>query len=113
MADRFFENVMPDFAEEIPHEEDDSAQDSNSLLKLLRMPYSSLSQRFKRAALDLKETVRSLIHFIILIVSLRIWFVSGGGGDMGFNWTTCQRLYSLLWDSGYGFLAFQSLSSRS
>ncbi|KAL5797603.1 hypothetical protein ACOSQ2_002423 [Xanthoceras sorbifolium] len=55
MADRFFPNVMPDFVEETAQLEDDAAADS--LLKLLSMSYPSLSQRFKRAALDLKETV--------------------------------------------------------
>ncbi|KAK2651082.1 hypothetical protein Ddye_018571 [Dipteronia dyeriana] len=54
MADRFFPNVMPDFVEETALHQDDSA---DSLLNLLSMPYPSLSQSFKRAALDLKETV--------------------------------------------------------
>ncbi|KAK4847094.1 hypothetical protein QYF36_025467 [Acer negundo] len=54
MADRFFPNVMPDFVEETALHQDDAA---DSLLKLLSMPYPSLSQSFKRAALDLKETV--------------------------------------------------------
>ncbi|TXG55189.1 hypothetical protein EZV62_020445 [Acer yangbiense] len=54
MADRFFPNVMPDFVEETALHQDDAA---DSLLKLLSMPYPSLSQSFKRAALDLKEIV--------------------------------------------------------
>ncbi|KAK3184169.1 hypothetical protein Dsin_031455 [Dipteronia sinensis] len=54
MADRFFPNVMPDFVEETALHQDDAA---DSLLNLLSMPYPSLSQSFKRAALDLKETV--------------------------------------------------------
>lgn len=52
MADRFFINEMPDSVAEIATEE---AEDS--LMKLLSMPYATLSERFKRAALDLKETV--------------------------------------------------------
>ncbi|KAJ0112169.1 hypothetical protein Patl1_02223 [Pistacia atlantica] len=55
MSDRFFPNVMPDFAEETTEQKDDTT--GESLLKLLSMPYPFLSQRFKRAALDLKETI--------------------------------------------------------
>lgn len=61
MADRYFPNVMPDFVTEstTPTQEEQvplvTTQDS--LLKLLSMPYPSLSERFKRAALDLKETI--------------------------------------------------------
>lgn len=59
MADRFFPNGMPDFVteEENPEQEQEKTS-GDSLMKLLSMPYSSLSQRFQRAALDLKETVR-------------------------------------------------------
>ncbi|CAK9151335.1 unnamed protein product [Ilex paraguariensis] len=69
MADRFFPNVMPDFvAERQPPPQSTTleqqqqpqtiAQGSEgSLLKLLSMPYAALSERFKRAALDLKQTV--------------------------------------------------------
>lgn len=75
MADRFFPNVMPDFVKEEaeaeaeaastqqPQEEGTSVGDS--LMHLLSMPYSSLSQRFQRAALDLKETVPSLSSFYL------------------------------------------------
>ncbi|KAL1219392.1 LanC-like protein GCL2 [Cardamine amara subsp. amara] len=52
MADRFFDNVMPDFVKE---NENESGRDS--LMNLLAMPYLSLSQQLKRSALDLKETV--------------------------------------------------------
>ncbi|XP_010555129.1 PREDICTED: lanC-like protein GCL2 [Tarenaya hassleriana] len=52
MADRFFDNVMPDFTRET-----DTETQGDSLTKLLAMPYSSLSQQFKRSALDLKETI--------------------------------------------------------
>ncbi|XP_028761635.1 lanC-like protein GCL2 [Neltuma alba] len=59
MADRFFPNVLPDFVPEASQEQQDavsvSAQDS--LTKLLAMPYAPLSERFKRAALDVKETI--------------------------------------------------------
>lgn len=63
MADRFFPNVMPDFVAEATAEtQDEEGKEpvvvtQDSLMKLLSMPYSSLSQRFKRAALDLKETI--------------------------------------------------------
>ena len=56
MADRFFPNEMPDFVEE-KDEDSVSVGSEDSLLKLLSMPYSSLSERLKRAGLDLKETV--------------------------------------------------------
>ncbi|KAI6697359.1 hypothetical protein NL676_017478 [Syzygium grande] len=64
MADRFFPNTMPDFVAEATSLEGggDGATvsapgDSSSLAKLLAMPYPVLSENFKRAALDLKETV--------------------------------------------------------
>lgn len=63
MADRFFPNVMPDFIAEATAETQDKEEDpvvsatQDSLMKLLSMPYPSLSQLFKRAALDLKETI--------------------------------------------------------
>ncbi|KAH7860136.1 hypothetical protein Vadar_009813 [Vaccinium darrowii] len=55
---RFFPNEMPDFVEE--KEEDIAATvgpEDDSLMKLLSMPYSALSERLKQAALDLKDTV--------------------------------------------------------
>ncbi|KAF8409297.1 hypothetical protein HHK36_005371 [Tetracentron sinense] len=51
MADRFFLNEMPDFVEET------TECDGDSLMKLLCLPYPTISERFKRAALDLKETI--------------------------------------------------------
>ncbi|KAI3959778.1 hypothetical protein MKW98_029815 [Papaver atlanticum] len=54
MADRFFANEMPDFIDEtsnIP------GATENSLLKLLALPYSSLSEKLKEKALGLKETI--------------------------------------------------------
>ncbi|CAH8356067.1 unnamed protein product [Eruca vesicaria subsp. sativa] len=50
MADRFFNNLMPDLSQTV-------AEDGDSLMNLLAMPYSSLSHHLKRSALDLKETV--------------------------------------------------------
>lgn len=61
MSDRFFPNVMPDFTEETTEQKNETTGDS--LLGLLSMSYPSLSQRFKRAALDLKETVAPLSFF--------------------------------------------------
>ncbi|XP_021283898.1 lanC-like protein GCL2 [Herrania umbratica] len=54
MVDRFFPNVLPDFVSETTEQKEEVG---DTLMKLLSMPYSSLSQHFKRAALDLKETV--------------------------------------------------------
>ena len=70
MADRFFPNIMPDFVAETPasstyenEQEEEAAADS--LMKLLSTPYSSLSQHFKRAGLDLKETVSTHLLFLL------------------------------------------------
>ncbi|XP_057954555.1 lanC-like protein GCL2 [Malania oleifera] len=60
MADRFFPNEMPDFVPEstiTAMEEVEGVGVGDPLMKLLGMPYPALSERFKRAALDLKETV--------------------------------------------------------
>ncbi|CAN0896847.1 LanC-like protein GCL2 [Linum grandiflorum] len=63
MTDRFFPNIMPDYVSEArPTADDDPAEPAaeshqDPLVNLLSMPYSSLSQRFQRAALDLKETI--------------------------------------------------------
>lgn len=69
MADRFYPNVMPDFVAENPaieEEQHPNPQGTNeSLLKLLSTPYHILSKKFKRAALDLKETVSNLIFNVI------------------------------------------------
>lgn len=70
MADRFFPNVMPDFVPESATEIQEEAEPAlpasqDSLMKLLSMPYPSLSERFKRAALDLKETVSNSFCFLI------------------------------------------------
>ncbi|XWS63399.1 hypothetical protein CRYUN_Cryun06bG0093500 [Craigia yunnanensis] len=54
MADRFFPNELPDFVAETTERKEEIG---DTLMKLLCMPYSSLSQHFKRTALDLKETV--------------------------------------------------------
>ncbi|XP_073155156.1 lanC-like protein GCL2 [Henckelia pumila] len=65
MADRFFPNEMPDF---LPEKQEQEAVGGDkhgtvaqgtqeSLLKLLSLPYPTLSQRLQRAAIDLKETI--------------------------------------------------------
>ncbi|OVA00559.1 Lanthionine synthetase C-like [Macleaya cordata] len=56
MADRFFPNQMPDFVSETA-EEGVAESSGDSLLKLLSLPYSSISEKFKRAALGLKESI--------------------------------------------------------
>jgi hypothetical protein len=67
MADLFFPNVMPDFVAESTVI---SAEAQDSLMELLSMPYHSLSERFKRAALDLKETVPILFVSVPFALSL-------------------------------------------
>lgn len=57
MADRFLPNLLPDFVPEETTVDIESAAVQDSLMKLLYMPHSTLSQHFKRAALDLKETI--------------------------------------------------------
>jgi len=54
MAGRFFPNVMPRFITEDIQEED-KVTDEDSLMKLLSMPYTSLSKQFQRSGLDLKK----------------------------------------------------------
>ncbi|KAI3831577.1 hypothetical protein MKX03_014670, partial [Papaver bracteatum] len=54
MADRFFANEMPDFIDETSNIAEAT---ENSLLKLLSLPYSSLSDKLKEKALGLKETI--------------------------------------------------------
>ncbi|CAN7047370.1 unnamed protein product [Brassica rapa subsp. trilocularis] len=50
MTDRFFDNLMPDLSQSV-------AEEGDSLMNLLAMPYSFLSQNLQRSALGLKETV--------------------------------------------------------
>ncbi|KAL3509404.1 hypothetical protein ACH5RR_028805 [Cinchona calisaya] len=65
MADRYFPNIMPDFMQEDPsieHYQDGQKipeqGTEGSLLRLLATPYSAtVSEKLKRAALDLKETI--------------------------------------------------------
>lgn len=57
MGDRFFPNEMPDFVSEttVP-----GGTTKASLTNLLYLPYTTLSDKLKISALDLKETVFSL-----------------------------------------------------
>ncbi|KAI8557772.1 hypothetical protein RHMOL_Rhmol04G0035800 [Rhododendron molle] len=60
MADRFFPNEMPDFVPETPAEEQSAFETSgDSLTKLLSLPFNTVADTLKRAALDAKETVKS------------------------------------------------------
>ncbi|RRT52276.1 hypothetical protein B296_00040612 [Ensete ventricosum] len=52
MADRYFPNEMPDFVEE-----QEGAVAQSTLHSLLCLPYTKLTDKFLRAALDLKEKV--------------------------------------------------------
>lgn len=66
MADRYYLNVMPDFVAENSQIIEEKQQEiisqgtQDSLLKLLSLPHSILSEQLKRTALDLKETVISI-----------------------------------------------------
>ncbi|KAL3636865.1 transcription factor [Castilleja foliolosa] len=55
MADRFFPNEMPDYTPDSPTVQSSSASDS--LTNLLHLPYKTLAELLKKAALDLKDTV--------------------------------------------------------
>ncbi|CAA3019739.1 lanC GCR2 [Olea europaea subsp. europaea] len=60
MADRFFPNDMPDFVQETPVKESavgSSESPKDSLTRLLHLPYKTISERLKKEALDLKETI--------------------------------------------------------
>lgn len=56
MADRCFVNEMPDFIPETAVDKESTAGE-DSLTKLLSLPYKKLSEKLKRTAFDLKETV--------------------------------------------------------
>ncbi|XP_022876489.1 lanC-like protein GCR2 isoform X2 [Olea europaea var. sylvestris] len=60
MADLFFPNDMPDFVQETPVKESavgSSESPKDSLTRLLHLPYKTISERLKKEALDLKETI--------------------------------------------------------
>ncbi|KAL8492011.1 hypothetical protein ACS0TY_023567 [Phlomoides rotata] len=69
MADRCFPNTMPDFVPENPNTVEEEERErygrieihpqgtQDSLLRFLSLPYSTVSRRFQRAGLDLKQTV--------------------------------------------------------
>ncbi|KAJ9550181.1 hypothetical protein OSB04_014226 [Centaurea solstitialis] len=62
MTDRYFDNFMLDFVEEKANvkgieQEEEQKEEQDPLLKLLSTPYPTLSEKLKRAALDLKETI--------------------------------------------------------
>ncbi|KAI3736172.1 hypothetical protein L6452_15706 [Arctium lappa] len=77
MTDRYFENFMLDFVEEkakVAGIEEEEEKEEDSLLKLLSTPYPTLSEKLKRAALDLKETVLPSSHYV------DVSFLSGRAG---------------------------------
>ncbi|KAI3427545.1 uncharacterized protein J3R85_009373 [Psidium guajava] len=58
MADRYFPNPMPDFVPEASGEDAVVAERAkDSLSNLLYLPHATLSEKLKRSALDLKDTV--------------------------------------------------------
>jgi len=76
---------MPEFVPEAtpstPQEQEEALTVGDSLPKLLAMPHAPLSERLKRAALDLKETVpnKSYPQFLLVFEALfsaltRVWF---------------------------------------
>lgn len=77
MADRCFLNEMPDFFPEIIEEEEEeegkSIQPQDSLLRLLSLPYATISQRFQKAALDLKQTVLILFFPLHIVYSSELY----------------------------------------
>lgn len=76
MADRCFPNEMPDFFPEIIEEEEEegkSIQPQDSLLRLLSLPYATISQRFQKAALDLKQTVLILFSPLHIVYSSELY----------------------------------------
>ncbi|KAK7833431.1 lanc-like protein gcl2 [Quercus suber] len=99
MADCFFPNIMPDFVAEATAEtQDEEGKEpvvvtQDCLMKLLSMPYSSLSQRFKCTTLDLKETI-----------TLETWGMSGQQvqdftlyyGTLGTVFSSLELTYSLV-----------------
>lgn len=68
MADRCFVNEMPDFIPETAVDKESTAGE-DSLKKLLSLPYKKLSEKLKRAAFDLKETVIDPIALFYLYPS--------------------------------------------
>ena len=87
MADRFFPNVMPHFVTEDIQEED-KVTDEDSLMKLLSMPYTSLSKQFQRSGLDLKETVtRTSLSFVF--ISWVVFALFGNVGTVCVQWDFC------------------------
>jgi len=87
MAVRFFQNPMPEFVPEAtpstPQEQEEALTVGDSLTKLVAMPHAPLSERLKRAALDLKETVPNECYpqFLLFLVFdprfsalTRVWF---------------------------------------
>lgn len=54
MAERYFDNEMPNFT---PENAAVAASEQDSLAKLLSLPYNTLADKFKTAALHLKQLV--------------------------------------------------------
>lgn len=57
MGDRFFRNEMPEFVREEAGGEETA---SDSLKKLLSLPYRSFSEKLQRYALGLKDKVTQI-----------------------------------------------------
>lgn len=57
MADRYFPNAMPDFVPEASGDDAGAGSAKDSLSKLLHLPHATLSEKLKKSALDLKDTV--------------------------------------------------------
>ncbi|CAH2036528.1 unnamed protein product [Thlaspi arvense] len=57
MGERFFRNEMPEFVREEAGEDETVSESKGTLKKLLSLPYRSFSEKLRRYALSLKDTV--------------------------------------------------------
>lgn len=105
---------MPDFVAEAPAEElAASDSDALTLTELLSLPYAALSDHFRKAAFDLKETVlRIWICGFSRVLFLRLTFsVSGREGNVDVERKPSAGLDSVHWGIGDGFPGFEILPS--
>lgn len=87
MADRFFPNEMPDFAEEVAEEEPASDFPNDSLTKLFSLPYKTLADILKSSALDLKQTVpKNDSLFLAPLSSITCGFRDSNQASLGVIW---------------------------
>lgn len=115
MADRFFPNDFPDFVAEVPDGEG-GVERPAGLRGLLSLPYAKLSDRFLRAALQLKDKAW-LAPLSGLLSRARArcstdcsaGSPAGGGGDVGQGGSASDGLHALHGRAGDGDAAVQVL----